>query len=544
MSTLYYGSPPASSSSSVLPGVLLTRVQLLAYECEPMWQANQYQGSIHRVRVRGIFNPEVNAYAFNPLPGAMAPAPNLAAMNVGLAGAPTRDVGIIPVLAAAGLPPGVIATAPGQARGVVAPVTHISVRDWMMQPQRQLIYAVGSVPVLVSPGLNSDGTAATCDMWNGPMPLACDVVAVSGTKTFIVDYSVETYLNEAGLYVNTPSCLIGHTYERHSAFDQDYYATIVTRGRARFRTDRLTFLGNVPDDFRSYLFHPRPRGFKRVTCDVTAVEDGSAIEYVLVDKELSLSIVPNGVTRIECFHEVDNSGRNLEGLGVAMSKGATGWFKVPEPGQVSADPIPGVAEAESAVLAGIREWNHLLDQIQGVINAGIDFIPRLKCDIVARVWGRRDVLRSVLQNTAVDLVLARLNMSINPLARFFAGTRLALSHDVAGSFVECRGHIETALSGASLQLGAWLSGVPDIRSHFPKDSDDTNVIGGGPILADLGPDGTGMDLPNGFLGADPRGSVPSRGTYVGSLAAAALMAPHATPPSPAVPASGLNATPP
>ena len=53
-----------------------------------------------------------------------------------------------------------------------------------------------------------------------------------------------------------------------------------------------------------------------------------------------------------------------------------------------------------------------------------------------------------------------------------------------------------------------------------------------------------MDLPAGSIPGDPRGPVPSRGTYVGRLADAALMAPHAVPPSPTNPIPGGTLTPP
>lgn len=514
--------------------MLLTRVQLLAHYREPAWLGPQYVGTKHTLRVRALFNPEVNAYAWPQLPSAAAPAANLRGINVGGAGQFTRDFPIIAPLTNAGVPAGTTTTNPGQARGAIAPVTDIAVREWLMQPRRQLVYAMGTTPVLVCPGLNADGTAAGADAMAGPFPLSCDVVQVSGTKSFIVDYAISCVVNEAQLYVATPSVITGHVYERKHVIDQDYYTTIVTRGRAQFRTDRLLFLAAFPDDFRSYFFHPRPAGFKRVHCEVTATEDGSAAEYVVADREMALSIIPAGVTRIECWHNADNAGRDVEGLMFGLAKHALEWFELPEPGAISADPVPGAAEAGAGILAGIREFNHLLRMAQKAVNTSLDFIPRLKCDVVARVWGRQDRTRKELEAVAVNLVLARLAMSVNPVARFLAGTRLALNHDVAGTFVECVGHIETAFSGASVQLGALLGGVPDIGSHFPP-GDDTQGI-----LQTQGPDGDGMDLPR---GADARG-VRSRGTYVGRCVAAALLAPYATPPAPVDPPAGATLAPP
>lgn len=550
MSTIFYGSVPGGGTSSRYDvGVLLTRVQMLSYEREPMWNGPDYLGTVHRLRVRGIYNPQVNAYDFfGGAPFASVPQPNMQAAATASATGVMRDHGVIANInnAPAEFQSVQTTNSPGEAPGAAGVTTDVAVKHWMMQPRRQLVYMVGEIPALVSPSLNSDGTAAQCDMYNGPLPLSCDVVQISGTKTFLVDFAVETYLNEAYFYVDKPSVLLSHRWSQRQDIDQDYYSTIVTTGIAHFRTDRLLFLGAVPDDFRSYLFFPKVQGMKR-TCNVEASEDGSMLRYTIVDRELALSIIPNGVTRVECFHSAGGRGMDLEKTISSLGGVPTKFGQIFQPGG-------RFGKGEGTKLISSVFLHSLYSAIRSM--GSIDFLPRLHVSCTARVWGRQTTLRKTLENVAVNLVLTRLAMSVSQFALFTSGAELNVTHDVAGTFVECVGSLTTMFNQTSqailnlvqapldtqILIGNFAQffrtgNMPQVQNCFP-DFDAT------PFLLDLGPDGDGMDLPSGAVTLNNRVPVTSRGTYLQRIAAAALLSPNQIPAAPPAEVAWGTRTPP
>lgn len=482
--------------------VFLVRCQVLQAEREAVTDtANNYLYTLHRYRVRGIYNPQVNSY-------------------------------LIPAVDAGGNFP----TAPTQATGAFATVTDRALRHYMLQPRRRLILRTPADPFALqvvpgnpgpapfnwvdSPGTNADGTRASLDCNNGPRPINCDVVYVSGTKSFVVDFTFETYLNEAALYTTTPSVMLSHVWKVEEDIDQDYYSTRIIDGYARFRGDRLTFLGAMADDFRGWLFHARPDGFKRVQVNVRCAEDGNSLVYRLVDKQLAMAIVPDGVTRIELVHTVSDNGWNYEkAIKSMVTAGAGAAVGAASGGSTSA--IIGVA-GQAAGKAG------------GEALAGI--IPMKIVEAVARVWGRQDVTRKSLENVAIAAVVARLNASVNPGARALAGTHLQVRHDCAGTFVEAVGTVQTSMSGTFVTflnniLGDAF-GFPNVPESFPDDDATPGVL-------DLGPDGTGHNLHKN-LGTQTF----TRSTYVERLATAALMVPNGLPATGTANAPAQTRTPP
>ena len=504
MSTLYYGFPDAGGG-----GVLLTRLELLSYEREPMWNGPDYLATIHRLRVRGIYNPEVNAYDFasGAIPSDALPAAALRPTSVIATGAGnTRDSALAGILALKGNPVGVTAALPpAQSRGVMGPTTDRAIRHFMMQPRRRLIYSVGQSPLLVSPGLNSDGTAAQRDVYNGPMPLACDVVHLSGTRSFQVDYAIETYVNEAGLYVNPASVLLSHRWKRRESIDQDMYSTIVTEGAAIFRTDRLAFLGRVPDDFRTALFHPVVPGYVRRGWDIEASEDGSQLRYALVDKQTHLRVVPPGVTRIEAF------------LTAEVTEGR---------------PMAAVASG----LGGLSSKNPL--SLDSFVKFFGSFIPLVELSFVVRVWGNDRSTRKSLERVAIGIARARLQQmsaGFDAISKKLAGGSASLTHDLNGSFVEFTLSVATTPADAALTFDG--TNFPNPTVFFPDDDPAVSTVPSdatdGYLMYDVAQQNDLYQA--GFLtpkDATTGNRTGTRSGLIRSLAAAALLGQDATPASP------------
>ena len=576
MSSLYYGSSPGLAPSLGGFGVLLTRLEVLSYEREPQWLGPDYLFTTYRLRVRGIFNPEVNAYdlvggAFSPY---QAPEGSLGPTAVASTGLGfTRDQPLLSTYRATNpnvtlVADGTLPTnvGPGQSRQTFAVHTDRAIRDWMMQPRRQLIFSIGVTPSLVSPSINSDGTVAnvngrtTTDAWNGPVPLSCDVVAVSGTKTFLVDYAIETYVNESQIFVTKPSVLLAHRWSATEDIDQDFYQTRTIKGVARFRTDRLAYLGNLPDDFRQLLFHPMPGGgfdaaidgyampvgWKRTLINVDAAEDGSTLSYALVDKQVYLNVVPECVSRIEAFMTVGANPFTPEGSAEGLAK------------------IVGVGGSSS---------NEEEKKFPGLALA-MTLLPQTEFSVTFRVWGYpfntsgdgrsvREVLRAVaLLGCAIRL------STINAVAKFSGATRVEHTEDLGGTFVEMTVTKATALVASSFQGIVNLTPAPLLFNLFGGgNAGNPGALGEASVnVADIpnvlqyfslipGDDSTPGILEfarmsttqsQGLLTVNNSQNVNTRGGLLVQLATAALLNPHPqavlTFPPPPAPTSGFAST--
>jgi hypothetical protein len=103
-------------------------------------------------------------------------------------GGNSRFLPLVPVGAPAfSLPSG----QPSIRSGVPAVVSDVALRHALMQPRQQLSFSVGGLISVYSPlrGFNVDAM-------NGPKPLFCHVVEIQGSRTFVVEYGIETDVNE------------------------------------------------------------------------------------------------------------------------------------------------------------------------------------------------------------------------------------------------------------------------------------------------------------------------------------------------------------
>lgn len=155
-----------------------------------------------------------------------------------------------------------------------------AVRHTLMQPRRPLRCSLLNATILESPlsGLEMD-----CN--NGPTPLSLRVQRFDGNRTYVVFYRIETYLRECPGGSFASGTLISNRFDQVETINDQHMATRITQGQAIFRTDFLQNEDKVADDFRRLCIPFIPRGFRRVSINVTATSKRNALTYQVVDQE-------------------------------------------------------------------------------------------------------------------------------------------------------------------------------------------------------------------------------------------------------------------
>lgn len=258
-------------------GILLEVLRVWDYKREPVFNGPDYLYTRHQLFVRCLFNPAAVAYTKRGNAPGVFPV-RARGLNVG--GAETDD----------------------------------AIKHFLSQPRKTLLWTIPDLRtaadriLLLSPSLNPANKASyPCDAANGPFPRVLGVVAIKGTKSFLVDWAIETFVNECDLYLGgsesggrAGSIILSNRWQMAEDLDQDFFTTRTIRGRAVFRADRLLAMGSRADDFRNYFASfPLPRAYHRVRVSVVVSEDGTACDYVIIDRELPIRVRAKGITRIE-----------------------------------------------------------------------------------------------------------------------------------------------------------------------------------------------------------------------------------------------------
>jgi hypothetical protein len=351
--------------------------------------------------------------------------------------------------------------------------------------------------ILVSPAQKPGGgfDRYAEDANRGPIPLECRLVKRHGDKTLEIDYAIRTDLNECHLFTQSPPSIISHLWTMAHDIDQDHYTTRHVQGQAVFRADRLLDRGNVPDDFRSTLFHAVPENMRRFNIKVQTTEDGTRCVYSFVDKEMPLNIdsgiaQEQGVTRIEAFwkvgyHKISVDMMLLTGVAIAFGSGGVG---------------PDF-----------------------LMNA----VPHIRKSLVVRVWGSRISRRGDLYAFGMRIVGHLLPLG----SAFGVSMDHDVTEDVAGKFVEIN---TSAVSGPVQSIidivrtgsaGTAALGVMNLEAM---------MVGGGP--------GKDDDIPGVFTSKPAVNPAPpndsgTRGTFVRKIVSQILAEPchrFTRPPEPGV----------
>lgn len=175
----------------------------------------------------------------------------------------------------------------------------------LTQHRKQLVFAVGGFTVLSSPQSFSvaggPSAAAVVDAANGPQVVYCNFMEISGTKTAILEFCVETWIKDCS---NATSSVIGHRWEMSHDIDKQFLTTRTVSGTVVCRSDGLRIAGLTPDDFRSKIAHPIPKNFQRSNVQVTQRSDGVTLDYSFTDEEQWLNRgIDSPIVEVAGFYE-------------------------------------------------------------------------------------------------------------------------------------------------------------------------------------------------------------------------------------------------
>jgi hypothetical protein len=425
--------------------VVLSQVKVQRYTQEAVYNSLDYLYTRHRLTVRATFNPATqhDGYAgevVNWAGGARQ-------ADLAVPGDRPPPLGALQTrfITPAGTPPR--PDRPGA-------YTVTAVRHQLLQPRYQLRWVMDGVPVLTSPlpGILTDST-------NGPMPVSCDVVEERGSKTFLVDWTVQTDINECPRFVEHPVVVLSHSWDMEDDVDQDYYTvrrvsgkTVldaqVVRGRRRVDEEEPAYA----DYLRQYFFHPIPEGWKRQGIKVKLLGDGVTVLWSYEDREMPFTYVASanadgtskwpGVTRIEALHVAEAGSLSgtalLKGAG-SVGKGAGGGLDTLIKLVESAGGFMkmGLGFGWGAIRGGMDvegKWYPSPSHIDWLSPIRQAFSTSNHTFIV-RVWGNKDSDRTILEEVAREVIYQR-RARLDELISGLIPTGTKITHDVAGSFVE------------------------------------------------------------------------------------------------------------
>jgi hypothetical protein len=386
---------------------------------------------------------------------------------------------------------------PIQQTGIFPFETDEALRHYLSQPQGKLEYYNGGL-VLRTPSLGY-----RTDARNGPIVESCNVVQVMGERQWLVNFRVRAFVNECPK-AGTKNPLLSHRWTRHVEIDSEHFTSIVTEGKAIFRTDVLIDLGRFPDSYRQDLFHVVPPNCQRERIDVEASSDGSTIIYRIIDREKHYNFGSNcGAVRVEAYQ--------------------TAWHSSPEP-------LPHLIDAfangiPAAFAGGGNPGAVAAAGLNAGVRAGVRILPRHYNRVFCRAWGNRNSTREDLTSICTGIIARHLGPHL------FKSQEVIVTHDLMGAFVEIDATVswgpETFLAGAfagglrHLLTGdmASLAGWTSIWAQFNPDEE----FSAGSLTLKRNPQ-VGNPAPPKSKG--------TRGTWVGALVHQVLSGSCETPPKP------------
>jgi len=461
------------SSYIVYNNVILNVTELISFTRVPVYDGPQWLYNKVNIHVRCTYNPNTVSYTPDP----------------------TYTPYVIPLAQDGNLPA----------------TTDQAIRHALSQPRGPLLYVVGNQTLVSSPGFQPDRkTLYPCDAKAGPYPVVHDIIEHVGRKTYLVDFAIETFVNEAWNEMPVAPVVLSHRWVRQQFIDEDFYTTVTTQGHAIFRadvlavfqinggstqnfTDRNPTTMAYPDDFRSYLFHEVPNGFKRESAMVRATIDGMGVEYMLVDRQVEV-IFPQGVTRMRAWQSIGSVGGSLQFASdaaktvisaVAESKLASDtmarWNSGTE-GKIGvvSDWLTGVTLAKEAwngakmagnAIAGATQQqvrdagNTIIDSAtKAAFQAGRPTIPMMAITVEVSVWGDKSSTMQQLTNAAHKLTNERFSIfKQNYKYQFGTQTSAKWTHSLIEKFCTLQIKKQFPMPAAIITIGDdGQDNIPDI----------------------------------------------------------------------------------
>ena len=146
-----------------------------------------------------------------------------------------------------------------------------------------------------------------CDPKKGPFPNLLSIVGAEGdANLFFIEFSIETYLNEASLNnIDNYGILLSNRFVQNHSIDEHGYTRIITHGTAVYRSDWVYRYRANPDKDRPVLFMPIPFGFKRHIDYVREIPNVDGVEYMYTDNQVPVHFAAGpyvGAADIEVKH--------------------------------------------------------------------------------------------------------------------------------------------------------------------------------------------------------------------------------------------------
>jgi hypothetical protein len=191
--------------------------------------------------------------------------------------------------------------------------TMVRIRKCLMAPRQKLVWNNSGGPdaPVIGPNtmVQSPVPPYIVDANNGPKPIGLSVTQIN-ESTFMVVYTIETYLNECCTGNKLP--YLSNRWKEEHAIDQHGYIDRTISGKIVF-TSELTSAKTQPgsnnegivDHYRSALAPPnliQPGGFYRINQKYTSSEDGLQLMYEIKDRQ-QYCIINNFISKFEGSRE-------------------------------------------------------------------------------------------------------------------------------------------------------------------------------------------------------------------------------------------------
>lgn len=426
---------------------------------------------------------------------------------------------------------------PAATAGKAPAETDVNIRHYMMQPRGSLVVEDDAVPANELLRTPKDGFVT--DSNNGPVPTHFNIITIYGSKSWLVEFAIEAFVNENH---NDP-VLLSHRWRIVHDIDQDDFSTITHEGEAIFNVEQLQSLGHFPDQYRGSLFPACPKYFRREPAQIVVSEDGSKLTYRVTDREVGLNqgeVVKDFAKRIEAYQTC------------GWARGAAGWAAA------AASQLYGMGSSffgnnvSNFASGNVPQLG--LSALQNISQAGQNvtqsMTPQFFNTIVCRAWGNRTHSRDDLLVLCTRVCVAKVLPAGAGASYMLTGMSVRVTTDLVGKFVEMTctkqsGPEQTGLVNGQSQVGlGWLT---DWVGGTPAEVPTNPFVYARSLMYDeeiAAPDSptkkavTASDVANPIF----PNSTASRGTWVGKLFANQLSSMDASKPPDPQSASDLNGT--
>ena len=179
---------------------------------------------------------------------------------------------------------------------------------------------------------NGVSYAATCDVGGGPKPINFRAFQISGLKSHLITWSVESWRRrsyqtapDGGRTIQAdnanvpggvpspaptnPSFVLSHRFSQSDSISPEMFTKRTTSGKIVLDAGLTRAYALSADNFRAAgVFHTLPPGFARTSVEVQSASDGNSLTYTVVDTEQPANLGANSqLARVDADVKVETS---------------------------------------------------------------------------------------------------------------------------------------------------------------------------------------------------------------------------------------------